>query len=86
MGSFVLEGKETAERFAEFCEIKEYAEITRQIAQKHNCLYISLQEQFDALAAQYGGDYFLFDGIHPTVAGANVIADNWLECFENNIL
>lgn len=86
MGSFVLEGKETAERFAEFCEIKEYAEITRQIAKKHNCLYISLQEQFDALAAQYGGDYYLFDGIHPTVAGANVIADNWLECFENNIL
>ncbi|MBR5569665.1 MAG: SGNH/GDSL hydrolase family protein [Oscillospiraceae bacterium] len=86
MGSFVLEGKETAEQFKEFCEIKEYAEITRKIAQKHGCLYISLQEQFDALAEQYGGEYFLFDGIHPTVAGANVIAENWLECFENHMI
>lgn len=86
MGSFVLEGRETAERFEEFCEIKEYAEITRRVAQKQNCFYISLQEQFDALAVQYGADYFLFDGIHPTVAGANVIAEHWLDCFENNIL
>lgn len=86
MGSFVLEGRETTERYAEFCEIKEYAEIARNVAKKHNCVYISLQEHFDDLAAQYGGDYFLFDGIHPTVAGANVIADHWLECFENSIL
>lgn len=86
MGSFILEGKETAERFDEFCEIKEYAEITRKVAQKHNCLFVSLQEHFDALAAEYGADYFLFDGIHPTVAGANVIAEHWLDCFENNVL
>ncbi len=26
--------------------------------------------------------YYLFDGIHPTVVGANVIAEEWLKEFE----
>lgn len=86
MGSFVLEGVETAERFAEFREIAAYADIARRAAQKHGCAYVSLQEHFDAAAEAHSADYYLFDGIHPTVAGAAIIAEQWLNVFEKEIL
>lgn len=85
MGAFVLNGSATEESFERFGQIKDYARITARVAQRHDCAFVSLQEHFDALAAQYGADYYLFDGIHPTVGGAAVIAEQWLRNFEETV-
>lgn len=43
---------------------------------------MSLQEKFDQAAQKFGAEKFLYDGMHPMVAGATLIADAWLELFE----
>lgn len=82
MGAFVLEGSATEESYDRFCQIKDYARITARVAERHGCEYVSLQEHFDVAAQGQGAAYYLFDGIHPTVAGAALIAEKWLKNFE----
>ena len=37
------------------------------------------------MANQYGNEYVLYDGVHPTVVGAQIIADEWYKFFTKNI-
>ena len=30
---------------------------------------------------KFGAEKYLYDGVHPTVAGAKLIADEWLKAF-----
>ena len=82
MGAFLLEGTATTEQMDRLSEIKDYAKIAKAVAERHNCPYIELQAHFDKAAQNVSPEYYLFDGIHPTVAGAQIIADQWLEHFE----
>lgn len=86
MGAFLLHGTVTEEQHPEFSRIKRYAQIAEAVAKRHGCVYVPLQPHFDAAAAAHTDQYYLFDGIHPTVAGAGVIAEQWLQSFEANIL
>ena len=85
MGAFLLEGTATTEDMDQLSQIKEYAEIAKTVAARHDCPYIPLQEHFDKAASQVSPEYYLFDGIHPTVAGAQIIADRWLDYFEKTV-
>ena len=42
-----------------------------------------LQEKFIERADKYGVEPFLYDGVHPMIAGAKLIADEWLKLFKN---
>ena len=33
-------------------------------------------------AEKFGGEHYLYDGVHPDVAGAALIAGEWLKAFE----
>ena len=43
------------------------------------------QEAFDKAAAKFGGEPYLYDGVHPMVAGATLIADKWVKLFKDKI-
>ena len=82
---FVLHGTATdyEDKYEKFTQVFEYAKVARKIAADYGLEFVSLQEEFDKKAAQYGAEYFLFDGVHPHVAGATLIADEWLKVFKN---
>jgi lysophospholipase L1-like esterase len=47
----------------------------RRVARRTGATFIPLQEQFDELAAKTGPQYWAADGVHPTPAGHEVIAE-----------
>lgn len=52
---------------------------TRLIAERNGAIFIPLQERFNALCEVREASYWVWDGIHPTVCGHQVIADAWME-------
>ncbi len=79
---FVLKGIATEEWYDQFLEVKEYAKAVKGIAERKGCIFVPLQAKFDELAEKYGDTYWLYDGVHPSVAGSRIIADAWLKAFE----
>ena len=85
---FVLPGSATCyqDKYEEFLAVKEYAKVCKKIAQEFNAVFIPLQEQFDATQEKYGENtLFLADGVHPNTAGAQLIANAWLNAFKTQI-
>lgn len=78
---FVLKGVATEMRYDEFLKVKEYAKVVKRLAEEYNLNFVPLQERFDLAAEKFGAEKYLYDGVHPTVAGAKLIADEWLKAF-----
>ncbi len=81
---FILQGISTngEERWSKFLELKEYAKVAKKIAEDYGLFFVPLQEKFDEVSAKHGIDYYTFDGVHPTTAGAKLIANEWIKCFK----
>lgn len=60
--------------------------VARRIAGDFGAVYIPLQEEFDRRKAENGAAYWIWDGIHPTVAGHGMIAAKVLEQTEEELL
>ncbi|MBE5769622.1 MAG: lysophospholipase [Clostridiales bacterium] len=63
-------------------EVSARAEAVRRVAEKHGATFVPLQERFDEVSANTENSYWLYDGVHPTAMGAEVIARAWLEAFQ----
>ena len=79
---FVLKGSATEENFDKFTAVYDYAKVVKEIAKKYNLHFLPLQEKFNAAAAKYSAEKYLYDGVHPAIAGATLIADEWLKLFK----
>ena len=53
-----------------------------RLAKKHNAVFVPLQELFDRVNADAPEGYWLWDGVHPTAAGHELIKQEWLKAFE----
>ena len=84
MEPFVHNGASTIEHYGEFLEIYNYAKIVKKLAKEFDLELVELQEKFNELIAVNGSAYYLADGIHPTIVGAKVIADEWLKVYKRN--
>ncbi|MBQ4268764.1 MAG: SGNH/GDSL hydrolase family protein [Clostridia bacterium] len=82
---FVLKGSATEAHFAEFDKIRDYAKVVKKIAEEYHATFVPLQAKFDELAKSYDPTLFLCDGVHPSIAGAKVLADEWLKSFKKEI-
>ena len=61
-------------------EVKLRAIEVRKIAARYNLGFLPLQERLEMAARTAGSpEYILSDGVHPTLAGHQIIADAWLE-------
>lgn len=65
--------------------VQEYGKIVEKVGGEFGCFVISMQEIFDEYAKKYSPAYISYDGVHPTVAGSKLIADEWLKVFEKII-
>lgn len=84
MEPFVLKGIATEARLEEFqTEVALRGAAARRIAEKHGLEFIPLQVKFDEARKLAPEDYWLVDGVHPTAAGHELIAREWIKQFQN---
>lgn len=80
---FVLKGAGTEEHFEEFqAEVQKRAAKAKEIAEKYNLSFITLQDKFDEAAKTAPNEYWLADGVHPTTMGHELIKRAWIEEFK----
>lgn len=51
--------------------------IVAKLAQKHGAALVRLQKLFDDAAAKTADDYWVWDSVHPTYRGHQLLADEW---------
>ena len=87
MEPFTLDG-DVVRRFGDRLhrETREKAEIVRKIAEEFMLPLVPLQQIFDEACSVCPAEYWSPDGVHPSPAGHQLIADAWLETFEKEIL
>lgn len=85
---FVLKGsatentEEIPDKFKKFQYVYEYAKVVQKLAKEYGLYFLPLQAKFDEKSAKYGVEPYLYDGVHPMIAGATLIADEWLKLFK----
>ncbi len=57
----------------------EYRAAAREIADSFNAVFIPYQSIFDKAQKTAPGIYWTYDGVHPSLAGAHLMAHAWLE-------
>ena len=62
--------------------MKKYREEVKNISTEYSLPLVLLQEKFEEATKKYGTEELLFDGIHLDMAGATLIANEWLKTFE----
>lgn len=58
----------------------EYRAAARAIADKYQAIFIPYQAIFDKALQSAPGVYWTGDGVHPSVAGAQLMAEAWQQC------
>lgn len=87
---FFLKGRNTTATeknpnlYEDFKVLYDYAKVVRKIASDYDIPFVELQDKFTQLAKVNGEDYYLGDGVHPTVEGAKLIASEWMKVFEKH--
>ncbi len=61
------------------------AAAAKRIAQQYNAVFVPLQDIFDAYAQTTDIYKLLWDGVHPTTGGHQLIARRWKECVEEKL-
>ena len=82
---FVLKGVATEENYERFLQVKEYAKAVKGLAEKYSLEFLPLQDALDKAAAKTQAKYYLYDGVHPDIAGARLIADEWMNLYNEKI-
>ena len=83
---FVLKGAGTEVHWEEFDrEVRLRAKSAGRIAEKHKLTFIPLQKQFDVMCEKCEASYWLWDGVHPTAAGHELIARALIEAVKKDI-
>jgi lysophospholipase L1-like esterase len=63
-----------------FPAFNEYRAVARELADKYQAAFIPYQAIFDKAQKSAPGAYWTKDGVHPSVAGAQLMAEAWLQC------
>lgn len=81
--TFVLKGAATEAHWDYFkSEVALRAAATKRVAEKYDLTFVPLQAKFDEATKGINTSYWLADGVHPTVAGHQLIKDALCEAFE----
>lgn len=57
-----------------------YAEVAKKIAEEYGAVFVPLQDMIDSYKEKTDIYNILWDGIHPTTCGHELIARRWKEC------
>ena len=59
-----------------------YRAAAKEIAEEYNAVFVPLQDMFDEYAKHTDTFKLLWDGVHPTTGGHQLIVRRWKECVE----
>src|SRR5690606_4954022 len=62
-----------------FPEFNEYQTAAREVADRFDAVFIPFQSVFDKAMEKAPGDYWAPDGVHPSIAGAQLMATTWMQ-------
>lgn len=71
-------GKKKAVWSAYKSDLAERQAIVANLAQKYHATFVKLQSVFDDAALRAPAETWIWDGIHPTFAGQQLVADEWV--------
>ncbi len=74
--------KEEAHNEYMSAHICEYGSAAKEIAEEYGAVFVPLQDMFDEYAKHTDIFSLLWDGVHPTTGGHQLIARRWKECVE----
>jgi lysophospholipase L1-like esterase len=60
--------------------------IVKKLAEQYNAVFVGLQEVFDKACKKAPADYWIWDGVHPTVAGHELITRKWLKMAKRKVI
>ena len=63
-------------------ETEKRAVAARRVAEKVGAYFLPLQDMFDDAVKEAPAAYWLWDGVHPTEAGHQRIAEKWIRAFD----
>lgn len=76
---FILNTGAPAESWDRWSEqLNTYQQIVRKLAEEFNAVFVPIQEAFNQACKHADPSYWLWDGVHPTAAGHELIARQWL--------
>lgn len=70
---------------AYYSDLKKRQEVVRKLADRYKAVFVAFQEVFDKACDKAPADYWIWDGVHPTVAGHELMAREWLRQVEKRI-
>lgn len=80
---FILKVGETVDGWDEWRQRTDaYGETVRKLAEQYGAQFVPLQAVFDAATERAEAGYWLWDGVHPTAAGHELIANEWLKAVQ----
>lgn len=59
--------------------------VIRKLADEYKAVFVGFQEVFDKACEKAPADYWIWDGVHPTVAGHELMAREWIRQVEKRI-
>ncbi len=84
---FILKTSATAEKWALWWEIiSRYQQTVLRLAKEFGAVHVPLQAAFEEAAQKADAEYWLWDGMHPTAAGHDLLAKQWLAAAESGRL
>ncbi|HAH25390.1 MAG TPA: lysophospholipase [Prolixibacteraceae bacterium] len=76
----VLDGSAVDEKW--FPEFDAYRHSSKKVAEEFEAIYIPFHDIFDQAQKYAPGKYWTADGVHPSMAGAALMAQAWLKAVE----
>lgn len=61
------------------------AQSAKGIAADYGAVFVPLQEMFNEYSKRIPAENLIWDGVHPTIIGHELIARKWLECAEKEL-
>ena len=59
-------------------DLKQRQEIVARLAKKHGAALVRFQQVFDDACKSAPAEYWIWDGVHPTYSGHQLMADEWV--------
>jgi lysophospholipase L1-like esterase len=76
---FSLPGRANKARWDEWQgHLRKFQAVVEKLAKKYHAPVVHFQKTFDAAVKRAPAEYWLWDGVHPTYAGHQLMADEWV--------
>jgi lysophospholipase L1-like esterase len=59
--------------------------VVRRLAIQFDAVFVNFQRVFDQACKKASADYWIWDGVHPTVAGHELMAREWIRQVERRL-